>query len=166
VLVVILLSRSRPPDTRTKPRSVLMLLDLESRDELPSPERKPETRSAAHPRKSPSAGPRESSGKAIESTAASPGKADVIPKIDWDREIQSVIPKIIAEYVRRCAEAARTHAPRPPGCNRRSYDGPWRPSGNQLLDMRDPDRPRSSVPDPLPPAFPEAPRSVVFKNEE
>ena len=48
----------------------------------------------------------------------------------------------------------------------RYYDKPWRPSGDLLKDMRDPNRPRSSVPDPLPDAFGEAPRSEVFEEPE
>jgi len=73
---------------------------------------------------------------------------------------------MIREWSQLCAQAERAHAPRPPGCNRRSYEGPWRPTGNLLEDMYDLDRPISSVPDPLPEAFPKAPRSEAFQKEE
>jgi hypothetical protein len=100
---------------------------------------------------------------------AAPGETGGPATIDWWREldisIERVAPDIISGYLRMCDKAERAHAPRPPGCNRRSFDGPWRPSGNWLLDMRDPDRPHSSVPDPLQPAFPKAPRPEAFRDE-
>lgn len=180
VLVVSFLLSGRPWDTRKdlarpEPDTALVVLNLESATEQPRLERTPETAPAARvgrtranrSRKSSSATPSEPSGEASKSTAINPGDAGVIPRTDWRREletaVETVAPEMIKEYTRLCAEAERTHAPRPPGCNRRSYDGPWRPSGNLLQDMRDPDRPRSSVPDPLPEAFPKAPRPEVFQ---
>lgn len=182
VLFVLLLSSSRPSDTRkgiTRTESdTFLMLDLESRVEQPALEQSTEIRpdvsasrtSADRPRKSRTIASSEPSGEAGESTAINPGEGRGIPKIDWHAEmeaaVETVSPTLIKEYVQRCADAERAHAPRPPGCPRRSYDGPWRPSGNIVQDMRDPDRPRSSVPDPLPPAFPKAPRSKVIQGEE
>jgi hypothetical protein len=62
---------------------------------------------------------------------------------------------VLKEYIRLCSQAELAHAPCPPGCNRRVYDGLWRPGGNLLRDMRDPDRPHSSVPDRYRIPFPE-----------
>jgi hypothetical protein len=183
VLLAMLLSSSRPSDSRkgaasTEPESALVLLDLESRVERPPLEQRPETPRAAsasrthavRPRKSSKAAPSEPSGEVSQSTAIGSGKSGVVPKIDWYGEmettLETVAPKMIQEYVDRCAQAERAHARRPPGCNRRSFDGPWRPTGNWALDMRDPDRPHSSVPEPLPEAFPKAPRSVVIQDEK
>jgi len=158
---VLLRSGSRDAHKRTEPTTVLVLLNLEALSE-----QTPEKARAARLRR-----PRESSGAAAsepsgESTSISPGAA---PSTDWQRELEITVekigPEVIKEYMRRCAQAERTHAPRPSGCPRRSYDGPWRLSGNLLQDMRDPDRPRSSVPDLLPDAFAKAPRSPVFQND-
>ena len=181
-LLVSFWSSGWPSDTRksltqAEPRTTLVLLNLESRAEPPPLEQTPKAAAPApgigrtradRPRKSASVAPSNAGGEPSESTAINPGGARTTPRTDWQREletaVEAVAPEMIREYTRLCAEAERTHAPRPPGCNRRSYDGPWRPSGNLLQDMRDPDRPRSSVPDPLPEAFPRAPRSEVFQN--
>jgi hypothetical protein len=178
VLLAMLLLSSRPSDkrngsVRTEPRTSLVLLDLESPAEQEPVKKSSETPPAASssrtrenpPRKSLSVAPSEPSGETNQSTAISPGASGVIPKIDWYREmeiaVEAVSPKLIESYVQLCGRAERAHAPRPPGCNRRSFEGPWRPTGDWRLDMYDPDRPRSSVPDSLPPAFPEAPRLEV-----
>src|ERR1700730_12471909 len=183
VLLVILLSSSRPSDThqdlvRTDPLPVLVLLDLESRSEQRAVEQTPERPTAAsasrtrtdRPRKSSSTAPIEPIEEASKSTAINPGEGDDIPKIDWRREMEAAPQRVERQRsnqdARLCARPERTNAPRPPGCNRRSFDGPWRPSGNLLQDIRDPDRPRSSVPDPLPEPFPKAPRSEVFQEEK
>jgi hypothetical protein len=182
VLVISFLLSSGPWDRRrglaqTEPPLELVLLNLESTSERPRPEQAGETAPAsgvgrAHidrPRKDSRTAPSEPSGEAGTSTAISPDETGVIPRTDWQREleisVETVMPGMIKEYTRLCDEAERAHAPRPLGCNRRSFDGPWRPSGNLLQDMRDPDRPHSSVPDPLPEAFPKAPRPDVFRND-
>jgi|KBSSwiStaDraftv2_1062776.scaffolds.fasta_scaffold13322_2 hypothetical protein len=183
VLLVILFSSSRPSDTdkgpaRTEPRAVLMLLNLESRAKQPPLEQTPETPSVAgasrtradRARKPSGVAPIEPRGEASKSTAINSDEVAVTPKIDWQREmetaVETVTPEMIKEWLQLCARAERAHAPRPPGCNRRSYEGPWRPSGNLLKDMYDLDRPPSSVPDPLPEAFPKAPRSEAFQKQE
>ena len=180
VLVISLLLSGGRWDTRkdlaqTESPTALVLLNLESPFEQPRLKQTPETAPTAgvgrsrtnRPRKSSGTAPSEPSGEA--STAINPGETGVIPGTDWRREletsVETVMPEMIKEYTRLCAEADRNHAPRPPGCNRRSFDGPWRPSGNLLQDMRDPDRPRSSVPDPLAEPFPKAPRPEVFRND-
>ena len=162
---------------QAEPVTALVLLNLESPAEQSWLAHTPATAHAAgvdrsrtvRPRKPSDAAPRESGGEASTSTAINPGETGVIPKTDWQSEleisVETVMPEMIKEYMRLCSEAERTHAPRPPGCIRRSYDGPWRPSGNLLQDIRDPDRPRSSVPEPLPPAFPNAPRPEAFRND-
>lgn len=183
VLLVILFSRSGSPDarkhfTRTEPPPALVLLNLESPAEQPLPEQTsvpaapPAHSSRPHSdraRKSSHTEPGEPSGEASQNTAIDPGAAGVAPRLYWQRELETAVdaatPDMINEYMRVCAEAERTHAPRPPGCIRRSFDGPWRPSGNLLQDMRDPDRPRSSVPEPLPDAFSKAPRPEAFRND-
>jgi hypothetical protein len=173
VLLLGLLLRGGPWETHEGPARtespVPVLLNLESPLQQPRTEHTPEKvgRTRSHrPRESSGAAPSEPSG---ESTAISPETAPVIPSTDWQRELEIAVerltPGLIKEYTRVCAQAERIHAPRPPGCPRRSYDGPWRPSGNLLQDMLDPDRPQSSVPDPLPEAFPKAPRSEVFQND-
>jgi hypothetical protein len=183
VLLVILLSSSRPSDrgkglTRREPRTVLMMLNLESRAKQPPLEQPPETPSvpsasrtrADRARKSSDVAPIEPRGEASKSTAINSDEVGVTPRIDWQREmetaVKTVAPEMIREWLQLCAQAERAHAPRPPGCNRRSYEGPWRPSGNLLQDMHDLDRPTSSVPDPLPEAFPKAPRSGAFQKQE
>jgi len=168
VLLVVLMSSGRLWDprkrfTQTEPEAVFTLLDLESRTEQPSLEQTPKTpppdRATAAP-----------SSERGESTAINPDESGVKRKIDWYRErelaLQTTTPQLIEEYVQRCARAERARAPRPPGCPRRSFDGPWRPSGNIVQDMRDPDRPPSSVPEPLPEAFPKRPRPEVFEEED
>lgn len=174
VLLVMLLSSSRSSDTRkglarAEPYTVLELLDLKQTPETPAAVSADRTR-AERARKSPSAAPSEPSDETNHSTAIGSEESGVLPKIDWQREreiaVAAVAPKVTKDYVRLCAQAERTHAPRPPGCNRRSFEGPWRPTGNWALDMYDPDRPRESVPDPLPEAFPKAPQSEVFQNDE
>jgi hypothetical protein len=183
VLLAMLLSSGRPADKRqglaqTEPQTSLVLLDLESPAEQAPVKQKSGTPPAASssrtrtnlPRKSESAAPSVSGGETNPGTAINPGAAGIIPKIDWYREmeiaVETVSPKLVERYVQLCAQAERAHAPRPPGCNRRSFEGPWRPTGDWRLDMYDPDRPRSSVPDPLPPAFPEAPRLEVHQDEK
>jgi hypothetical protein len=182
VLVISLLLSSGPWDRRkglaqTEPPVELVLLNLESPSEQPRSEQTPETAPASgvgrthtdRPRKASRTAPSEPNAEASTNTAITPDETGVIPKTDWQREletsVETVMPGMIKEYTRLCDEAERTHAPRPPGCNRRSFDGPWRPSGNLLQDMRDPDRPHSSVPDPLPEAFPKAPRPEVFRKD-
>lgn len=182
VLVISSLLSSGPSDRRkgiaqTEPPVELVLLSLESPFEQPRSEQTRETAPAAgvggthtnRPQKSSRAALSEPSGEASSSTAINPDETGVIPRTDWQREletsVETVMPGMIKEYTRLCDEAERNHAPRPPGCNRRSFDGPWRPSGDLLRDMRDPDRPHSSVPEPLPEAFPKAPRPEVFRND-
>ena len=182
VLVISLWLSSRPWDGRkgavqTEPPTKLVLLNLESPSEPPGSEQAHETAPASgvgrthidRPRKASRAVPSEPGGEASTSTAINPDEKGVIPRTDWQRELETsverVMPGMIKEYTRLCDEAERAHAPRPPGCNRRSFDGPWRPSGNLLQDMRDPDRPHSSVPDPLPEAFLKAPRPEVFRKD-
>jgi hypothetical protein len=184
VLLVLLLSSSRPSDTRkgiprTEPRTILVLLDLEPRAEEPPTKQTPKTPPTPgasrtrtdRPRKAPGEVPGKDSGETSESTASvAPDQSGGIPRIDWQLEMETTAramgPRMLNELQRRCDEAERDRAPRPPGCGRRSFDEPWRPSGDFARDMRDPDRPRSSVPGPLPPAFPNAPRPQVPKDGE
>lgn len=184
VLLALLLSSSRPTDTRKgamEPRTVLIVLTPEPpHSEEPPVERTRETppttsgrpRRAVRVRKTPISTPsedrRETSGSIAITT---PDASGTTPKKDWQLEMESTLrammPDIQQEWQRRCDEAERAHAPRIPGCNRRSYDGPWRPSGPflfSLKDLRDPDRPRSSVPDLPGNPFPMAPRPQVFKD--
>jgi hypothetical protein len=184
MLLVLLLSSSRPSDMRkgipgTEPRTTLVLLDLEPRaQESPAKQtpRTPPTPNASRkrterPRKTSGEVPGKNNSGASESTASvAPDQSGGVPAIDWQLEMEttarSMGPRMLKELQRRCEAAERVRAPRPPGCGRRSFDEPWRPSGDIARDMRDPDRPRSSVPDALPPAFPTAPRPQVFKDEE
>jgi hypothetical protein len=157
---------------------MLLLLNVEQRAEPPSVKQvpaTPHTARASHtredrPRKTPSEVPGDNGETSESATITAPDESHSIPKIDWQLEIeiavQAMTPKMVKEEQRRCAEAERTHAVRPFGCKVRYYDKPWRPSGDLLKDMRDPNRPRSSVPDPLPDAFGKAPRAEVFEEPE
>jgi hypothetical protein len=94
----------------------------------------------------------------------SSGKID--PQLEIQKSLELMLPSLVKAQEIRCAEAERNHARRPFGCQQRYYDKHfWEPSGNLLKDMRDPERPRSSAPDPLPPAFGRAPRPEAFKPE-
>jgi hypothetical protein len=101
-------------------------------------------------------------GEASENTAIT---LDEAPRINWhselDAAVEAVMPEMLREYTRLCAEAERPQVKHQGGCPRSLYEGPWRPSGNFLQDIRDPDRPRGGVPDTLPPAFPKAPQSLI-----
>jgi hypothetical protein len=163
----------------SEPRTVLVLLDLEPKADEPQAKQTsaaPSTANASRrrtgqerkvSRETPSSATIESQeGAAIAESGSSHG----FPKIDWQREMEITVddlaPKISKEFQQRCLRAERARAPRPPGCPRRSYEGPWRPSGSFAKDMRDPDRPRSSVPDDLPPAFSSAPPPQAFDDTE
>lgn len=88
------------------------------------------------------------------------------PQLDIQLAVQALLPSLVQAEDRRCAEAERTHAPRPFGCKQRYYDKHlWQPSGNFLKDIRDPERPHGGTPDPLPDAFAKAPRPEAFKPE-
>lgn len=98
------------------------------------------------------------------SSTNSYGKID--PQLEIQKSLELLLPDLVKAEEIRCAEAERNHARRPFGCQQRYYDKHfWEPSGNLLKDMRDPERPRSSAPDPLPPAFGRAPRPEAFKPE-
>ena len=153
---------------------MLLLLNVEQRTE-PSPVKQvpelPRTANASRrrkgrPREAPSEAPETSEGAAI----TAPDESRSIPKLDWQLQmeiaVQAMMPKMAKEAQYQCAEAERTHAARPFGCKRRYFDKPWQPSGDLLKDMRDPERPRSSVPDPLPDAFGQVPRAEVFDEPE
>jgi hypothetical protein len=180
-----MLSSSQPPQTRngssrSEPRNVLVLLDLESRaiepqsKPLPKPEFTTSTnraRSARLRTESAEAPDAEREGSGESTAIVTPGESTAsVPEIDWQLEmeitIREIAPKMVKEWQRKCDDAERARKPRPPGCNRRSYDQPWRPSGSLLQDMRDPDRPRSSVPEPLGDAFPTAPRRPELPRRE
>jgi hypothetical protein len=171
-------SNARKALARAETRAVLLLLDMEQRAEPPPVKQTPETPRTAsasrtrkdRPRQTPSEVPGDN-GEASESAAiTAPGESRRIPKIDWQLEmgiaVQAMTPKMVKEEEHRCAQAERTHAARPFGCKTRYYDKPWRPSGDLLKDMRDPNRPRSSVPDPLPDAFGKLPRAEVLEEPE
>ena len=157
---------------------MLMLLNVEQRVEPPPVKQTlgtPHSERANHtrkdrPRKTPSEVPGDDGETGESATITAPDESYGIPKIDWQLEIdiavQAMMPKMVKEEQRRCAEAERTHAVRPFGCKVRYYDKPWRPSGDLLKDMRDPNRPRSSVPDPLPDAFGKVRRAEVFEEPE
>lgn len=183
VLLLFFISSNRYSNTRkilarAEAPTALLLLNMEQRAEPPPVKQMsetPHTTSASRRRKDrareiPGKAPGnegETSGSAAITT---PDEARSTPKIDWQLEtdvaVQAMLPKLVMQEERRCAEAERTRAARPFGCKIRYYDKPWRPSGDLLKDMRDPNRPRSSVPDPLPDAFGKAPRSVVFAKPE
>jgi hypothetical protein len=132
----------------------------------------PQTASPKHnvrPRKTPPYAPSEDGHDTSDGTAiTTPDASGANPKKDWQSEMEATVrtlmPNIQQEWQRQCDEAERAHAPRLPGCNRRSYDGPWRPSGSLLQDLRDPDRPWSSVPDLPGNPFPKAPRPQAYKD--
>ena len=154
---------------------MLLLLNAEQRAEPPPMKQMPETPHTANPsherndrwraipRNVPGDNGETTEGEAI----SAPDESRNTPKIDWQLEIEAAVqtmtPKLVKEEERRCAEAERTHAARPFGCKIRYYDKPWRPSGDLLRDMRNPNRPRSSVPDPLPDAFGTMPRPEAFE---
>ena len=183
MLLLLYISSSRHSNTRkvlarAEAPAVLLMLNVEQRAELapvkPMPET-PHTASARHrrndrPREIPSKVPENNGGTSRSAAITAPGESRSTPQIDWQLEmevaVQTMTPKMVKEEEHRCAEAERTHATRPFGCRVRYYDKPWRPSGDFLKDMRDPNRPRSSVPDPLPDAFGKAPRSEVFEEPE
>lgn len=176
LLVALLLLSSRPAHPGRGPPEIttfLVVLNLNRphSEEAPAgaPSGGPQTASPKHavrPRKMPRSVPSEDGQDTRESSA--PDASGVNPKKDWRREmdatLQAVMPKIQTQWQRQCDEAERAHALRLPGCNRRSYDEPWRPSGSLLQDLRDPDRPWSSVPDLPRNPFPEAPRPQVYKD--
>jgi hypothetical protein len=184
LLLLLFISSSRHSNTRkalarAEAPAVLLLLNVEQRAEPPPVKQTPETphtASASHtrkdrPRKTPSEVSGDNGGETSESAPISaPDESRSIPKIDWQLEteiaVQAMTPKMVKAEEHRCAEAERTHAARPFGCKLRYYDKPWRPSGDLLKDMRDPNRPRSSVPDPLPDAFGKLPRAEVFEGPE
>jgi hypothetical protein len=171
-------SNRRKAVARAEGPAVLLLLNVEQRAEPLSVKQMPQTpptasasrRSKDRPREIPSKVPG-NNGETIEIAAiTAPDESRSTPKIDWQLEteiaVQAMTPKMVKEAERRCAEAERTHAARPFGCKTRYYDKPWRPSGDLLKDMRDPNRPRSSVPDPLPDPFGKMPRSEVFEEPQ
>jgi hypothetical protein len=186
LLMALVLSNSGPLQ---RPRSLasteddraLVLLNLESLPEEPPVELAPAVQppdsarraKKARPRPAPSAAvSNEGSGESqSESTAiTAPDESGGRPKTDWQLEletsVQAVAPQLIDDYWRRCHAAERARALRPPGCPRRSFDKPWRPSGSIVEQVRDPDNPHSGVPDPLPDAFPKAPPSPIRKYEQ
>ena len=171
-------SNTRKVLARAEAPAVLLMLNVEQRADLPPVKPMPETPHTASATRRRSDRPREIPSKVLENgggtsesaAITAPGEFRSTPQIDWQLEmetaVQAMTPKMVKEEERRCAEAERTHAARPFGCRVRYYDKPWRPSGDPLKDIRDPNRPRSSVPDPLPDAFGKAPRSEVFEEPE
>ena len=171
-------SNTRKALARAEAPAALLLLNLEPRAEPPPVKQTPETPRTAsasrtrkdRPRKTPSEVPGETGERSESAAITAPDESRSNPKVDWQLEIeiavQAMTPKMVEEEEHRCAEAERTHAARPFGCKVRYYDKPWQPSGDWLKDMRDPNRPRSSVPGPLPDAFGKAPRAEVFKGPE
>lgn len=174
VLAVVLLLLAGRSNTRTiEPPVVLLSLDLESPAEQPRIEetrprsiqgRHPEGVKAARANPVQEAAPSTESGRSGEAGGNAIINPEEPPRIDWRREsdaaVEDVLPNMIEKYTRLCAEADRPHTKHPAGCPRSFNEGYWKPSGNLLRDIRDPDRPRSSVPDLLP-AFPKAPPSEV-----
>jgi hypothetical protein len=177
VLFGVLLSNGRPQDARkrvarTEPETTLTLLDLEFRDEKSQPATSAQRARIDRARKLTKSSVTNRTGETSDGAAVNSVESAIAPKIDWWGAIENTDTaaeaNMLREYTQRCAEAELKRAPRPPGCPRRSFEGPWRPSGNMAQDLRDPDRPWnwSSVPDALPPAFSKAPRSVVIQGEE
>jgi len=184
VLLLLFISNSRHSNTReelsrAETPAGLLLLNVEQRAEPRPVKQMPETPHTANAtsrgrkdrrREIPGNVPK-NNGETTESAAIpAPDESRSTPKIDWHLEIevavQTMTPKLVQEEERRCAEAERTHAARPFGCKVRYFDKPWRPSGDLLKDMRDLNRPPSSVPDPLPDAFGKVPRSEVFEESK
>jgi hypothetical protein len=183
VLLLLFISSNRHSNTRVAleraeaPAMLLLLNVKQPAEPLPmkQPQEIPHTTSASrtrkdHPRETPGELPGNIGEPGESAAITAPGESHSIPKIDWQLEIENAVqattPKLVKEEQRRCAEAERTHAARPFGCKTRYYDKPWQPSGDLLKDMRDPNRPQSSVPDPLPDAFGKLPRAEVFKEPE
>jgi len=177
VLLGVLLSSNRPPHARkrmahTEHEMILTLLELEFHKEQPQPAASTKRVRIDRTRKMPKSSATKRTGETRSRETANPAESAVAPKIDWWGEIENTDTAaedhMVREYTQRCAEAELKRAPRPPGCPRRSFEGPWRPSGDMARDLHDPDRPWdwSSVPDALPPAFPKAPRSVVIQSKE
>jgi hypothetical protein len=151
-----------------EPPTTLVQLDLESPVEQPRLEQTTKGHSIAgnHPSRAnraqgtSAAVESKHNGEASENTAITPDEG---PRIDWhselDAAVEDVTPEMLREYVRLCAEAERPHVKHQGGCPRSPYEGPWRPQGKYITleELRDPDRPRGGVPDPLRPAFPKAP---------
>lgn len=177
-LLVLVFCRSGPVDRQRRlspldPPALSVLLVLQSlapQPRLDGARQRPRSAGvhATHVERAPTASPVAQSTRSGEASPANPDSGihlEEAPPIDWLRErdaaVDAVTPGMIREYTRLCAEAERPHTPHPAGCPRNRYEGPWRPSGNLLRDIRDPDRPRSGVPDALPPAFTKAPQSVV-----
>ena len=170
MLLGVLLSSGRPPDARKRvaraeQEMILTLLELEPDKEPPRPAASTRRARIDRTRKAPKSSAKPT-GENSEAESA------ITPKIDWWGEIESTNTaaedNMVREYTQRCAEAELKRAPRPPGCPRRGFEGPWRPSGDLARDLYDPDRPWdwSSVPEALPPAFSKAPRSVVIQSEK
>lgn len=178
-LLVLVFCRSGPSDQHRRlsplePPAVTVLLLQPSPAAEPRLEGAPKRPltagvQAAHvehaPALSPAAAPAAESERGVEASQDTSIHLDEAPRIDWQRErdaaVEAITPEMIRQYTRVCAQAERPHTAHLAGCPRSPYEGPWRPSGNLLRDIRDPDRPRSGVPDALPPAFPKAPQSVV-----
>jgi hypothetical protein len=176
VLVIFLWSSGRldrhGPLLPIEPPTVLVRLDLESPVESPRLEHPPKRQPTAgvhaarvgRAPKTSNAAESKRSDEASENTAITPGEA---PRINWhselDAAVEAVMPEMLREYVRLCAEAERPHVKHQGGCPRSRYEGPWRPKSKVLTleDLEDPDRPRGGVPDPLPPSFPKAPQSLI-----
>jgi len=175
--LVILLWTGMPLDTRRgpsliEPTPVFLGLDLQSPSEQPRIEQSPQRRKSRHPEglKGAPANPVRRTAPSAEGSRSDEAAGSAVinteepPRINWQREsdaaVEAVMPNMIKEYIRLCAEADRPQTKHPAGCPRSFNEGYWRPSGNLLRDIRDPDRPRSSVPELLP-AFPKGPPSQV-----
>jgi len=172
--LVILLWSGKQLDARRgpspiEPTTVLLGLDLQSHDEQPPIDQRAKSRHPQGFKRAPANPVRTATPSAEGSRSDEVGGNAIInpeepPRIDWQREsdaaVEAVTPNMIKEYTRLCAEADRPNTKHPAGCPRSFNEGYWRPSGNLLRDIRDPDRPRSSVPDLLP-AFPKGPPSQV-----
>lgn len=177
VLVVIVFWNRGPLESQPQPLPTeppIAVVDLQTaqpqREQSPKGPQRLQRRATAGPPAArtdrtpitPMAGQSQPAGEADGSPAIHPDEA---PRTDWYRDldatVQALTPEMIKEYTRLCTQAERPHLKHAAGCPRSPYEGYWRPSGDLLRDIRDPDRPRSSVPDALPPAFPTAPQSVV-----
>jgi hypothetical protein len=174
-LVVIVLGSSGRVDRRRSLSPIehpttLVWLELESPTVQPEADQGPKRHPSAgahsahedRARGTSGAAASKSTGEESDSTAIHPEAA---PRIDWHRElddtVEALMPKMIREYTRLCAETERPQLKHAPGCPRSRYEGWWRPSGDLRRDLRDPDRPHTGMPGTLPPAFVKAPESLI-----